>query len=355
MVIEDYTKLLGFIFQITNRTANNLTNIGRIDERISRSGFTPRVIKKVKEDSRSMTIHCSTKIEGNVLTLDQVKSLIDGREVMAEKKSIDEVRNYMKALENIDSYDVDLGGILGLHYGISLGVIKNPDASGKIREIQNYVGKERADGSIEIVYTPPPPGEVPSMMDELVKWIELANGNVHPVIQAGLCHYAIAMIHPFEDGNGRVARALATLILRKRGFDRRGIYSIDEYYLQNKSREYYSALKMADESEGNMTQWIEYYTTGVYYSVTKAFETMKTLEKAIDLNKRQKKALKHIMKHGTITNREYRKLNKVTNFTAHKDLKDMVVKDIIHAEGKGKATKYTVPQMEIVLEEVSVP
>lgn len=338
MVIED-TRLLGLKYRITNRTLNALTNIAEVHERILRSGFSPQMIKKVKKETLIESAHYSTRIEGNPLTLDQVRSLIDGREVIAERRSIDEVRNYVSVLENIADYTADLAGILGMHRDISGGVIRNPDASGRIRTIQNYVVKIDKRGRREIVYTPPPPEKVEPMMEELVSWIERYREEVPPVIQAGICHYAIAMIHPFEDGNGRVARALATLILRKRGFDRRGIYSVDEYYMDN-IHAYYEALQQVDRSKGDMTLWLEYFAAGIHHSVTRAYETMKTLEKSAGLNDRQQKALRFVIKHERITNSDYRKINRISKVTAAKELKEMVGKEVLEVKGIGRGTHY---------------
>lgn len=338
MVIED-SDLLGLRYQITNRAAINLAEIARMDEKILQGGFTPQIIRRVKRDSLTKSAHYSTKIEGNVLTLDQVKSLMDGRDVIAERRSIDEVKNYIKVLGNITTYTADLAGMLRMHGDISKGVLENSLASGKLREVQNYVVKEMLDGRREIVYTPPSPENVKPMMGELAAWIEKHEKEIHPVIQAGICHYAIAMIHPFEDGNGRVARALATLILRKRGFDRRGIYAMDEYYVRNLS-EYYGSLRMVDELEGDMTEWLGYYTAGVRHSVSTALETMQVLDRAASLNVRQQKALKHVVKHGHVTNSEYRKLTKVSKVTAYKDLKEMVDSGVLVEEGVGRAIRY---------------
>lgn len=344
MVIED-SYLLGLKYQITNKTAINLAEIARMDEKISQSGFTPQTIKRVKKESLTKSAHYSTKIEGNILTLDQVKSLIDGRDIIAERRSIDEVKNYIKVLENIDSYTTDLTDILRIHGDISKRVLENPRAIGKLREIQNYVVKETPEGHREIVYTPPPPGKVKPMMEELVAWIEKHETEIHPVIQAGICHYAIAMIHPFEDGNGRVARVLATLILRKRGFDKRGIYAMDEYYVRNLG-EYYGSLRVVNELKGDMTHWLEYYTTGVRHSVSTALETMRALERGAGLNTRQQRALKHVVKHGHITNREYRRITRVSKVTAYKDMKEMVDKGILVEEGVGRAIRYVMPRID---------
>ncbi len=342
-MIED-SDLLGLRYQITNRTAINLAEIARIDEKISQSGFTPQILKRVKRESLTKSAHYSTKIEGNVLTLDQVKSLMDGRDVIAEKRSIGEVKNYIKVLEDIDSYKADLAGMLRMHGDISEGVLKNPQASGKLREIQNYVVKGTLDGHREIVYTPPPPEKVRAMVGELAAWIRKHEKEIHPIIQAGICHYAIAMIHPFEDGNGRVARALATLILRKRGFDKRGIYAMDEYYVRDLG-EYYRSLRVVDELKGDMTQWIEYYTAGVRHSVSTALETMRAIERSTSLNARQQRALKHVVKYGHVTNSEYRRMTGVSKVTAYKDLKEMVNRGVLVEEGVGRAIRYVMANL----------
>jgi Fic family protein len=344
MAMED-TQLLGLEYQITNRTLNILTDIAEIHERITQSGFSPKIIGSARNEALTKSAHHSTKIEGNPLTLDQVKSLVDGREVIAERHSIDEVKNYVLVLENIDGYTADMPGIRRMHRDISKGVIRNPDASGKVRDVQNYIVKTDERGRQVVVYTPPPPGEVGSMMGELVSWIDKFGEDTHPVILAGICHYAIAMVHPFEDGNGRLARALATLILKKRGFDRRGIYSLDEYYT-NDLDAYYGALQQVREQKGDMTQWLEYFTAGVRYSVKRAHETMTALERTAGLNARQKKALKFTIRHGRITNTDYRKVNKVSKVTAARELGEMVEKEALELKGVGRGIHYVIPVRE---------
>ena len=341
MVTEE-TQLLGLRYRITNKVLNALTDIAEVHERILQSGFSPQIIKKVKKESLTESAHYSTRIEGNPLTLDQVKSLVNGRDVIAERKSVDEVKNYLKVLENIDSYAADLPGILRIHHDISKGVIRNPAASGRLRTVQNYVVSTDEKGRQEIVYTPPPPEKVKPMMEELAAWIEKHEKEVHPVIQAGVCHYAIAMVHPFEDGNGRVARALAALVLRERGFDKRGVYSMDVYYV-NDLDAYYGALRQVDEQKGDMTQWLEYFATGIYHSVARAYETMKALERTAGLNSRQQKALKFVIRQGRITNRDHRKMNKVSKVTAAKDLKEMADKEVLEVKGVGRGIHYVIP------------
>ncbi len=333
--------MLGLKYQITNKTLNNIVETTKLTEEIAKKRVPNSEFRKIKRETLAKTAHYSTKIEGNPLTLEQVKSLLDGREIIAKKRAINEVQNYIETIENIENYQskgrIHLDLLLKMHQGITKGVLENTLACGKLREVQNYIAK----GS-RIVYTPPPPEKVEAMMKELVKWINSdETKDLNPIIQAGICHYAIAMIHPFEDGNGRVARALATLILKTRGFDPKGIYAIDEYYERDRDA-YYKALQQVDKANGNLTSWLEYYADGVLLSIKTIHSVLNSLEKSKDLNQRQKKALKHTIKHGYITNRDYREINTVSNKTAYQDLKEMVKKGILEEKGKGRAKRYVI-------------
>jgi Fic family protein len=331
--------MLGLKYRITNKTLNNLVEITRVAEEIAHKKVTPVEYRRIKREFMAKTAHYSTRIEGNPLTLRQVKSLLDGREVIAQRRAINEVQNYIRVLEDIESYqregNITINYLLRMHRDITRDTLDNPLACGKLRDVQNYVV-----AGPRIIYTPPPPEKVEAMMMELVSWINSEEIKaLNPVIQAGVCHYAMAMIHPFEDGNGRAARALATLILRIREFDEKGVYAIDEYYERDRQA-YYRALRRVDESQGDLTSWLEYYTEGVLYSVNAILEVMRSIERSAGLNPRQRKALKHVIKYGYITNKVYRKINKVSNKTAYQDLKEMVEKRVLLEEGRGRAKRY---------------
>ena len=333
--------MLGLQYQITNRTLNNIVEITRLTDAITSKKIPPAAYRRMARETLAKAAHYSTRIEGNPLTLEQVKSLIDGREVIAQRRAKNEVQNYITVLENISAYHkegyISLEDVLRMHGDLTYGTLDNPMACGRLRDVQNYV----VSGS-RVIYTPPPPAKVKAMMDELVSWInsDEARG-LHPVIQAGISHYALVMIHPFEDGNGRVARALATLLLRIRGFDKKGIYAVDEYY-EGDREAYYGALRQVDEARGDLTGWLEYYTEGVLYSVNTIQGIIRSLERSAGLSHRQRMALKHVIKQGYITNKEYRRINSVSNKTAYQDLKEMVEKGVLVDEGRGRAKKYVI-------------
>jgi Fic family protein len=163
-----------------------------------------------------------------------------------------------------------------------------------------------------------------------------------PAVQAGIAHYELARIHPFIDGNGRTARALATLILTKRGFDTKKFFALEEYYNEDRPT-YYSALADADVKEGDLTEWLEYFLFGIAVEISRVEKTVIKLsgdrskkEKygQIGLSSRQIKAVGYIKENGQITNKEYQELCDVSQPTANRDLQDMVDKSVLKQKGK---------------------
>lgn len=115
----------------------------------------------------------------------------------------------------------------------------------------------------EVLYRPPDWGEVPELMADLVAWLNNPEAvALMPVLEAGIAHYELVRIHPFTDGNGRTARALATLILAIRGFDTKRFFALDEYYNQDRAS-YYEALRSVDPQTHDLTEWLEYFVQGI--------------------------------------------------------------------------------------------
>ena len=134
------------------------------------------------------------------------------------------------------------------------------NGKGNIEDIQVYVGNKITG---EIIFTPPPSNEVPILMEEFLAWLNSKKSSkLHPVIIAGISHYEFVRIHPFVDGNGRCARALATLILYIHDFDIKRFFTLDGYYDSDRIA-YYSALKSVNQKTLDLTQWLEYFLEGV--------------------------------------------------------------------------------------------
>ena len=162
---------------------------------------------RLRRNERIRTIHGSLAIEQNVLTLEQVTAVLDGRPVIAPPKDIEEVRNAYEIYEYLDRLNpTDTEDLLKAHGVMMRGLI--PDA-GEFRTRPVGVVNERR----EIVHFGTLPDYVPSAVGELMAWLK--DTRVHPLVKGCVFHYEFELIHPFSDGNGRVGRLWHTLILSR--------------------------------------------------------------------------------------------------------------------------------------------
>lgn len=312
----------------------------------------PKWEVSLRRDALIRAAHASTAIEGNPLTLEEVSLLAQGRKVMATRKAEQEVLNYLKVLENIEKYQeqgkITEKIILKLHKDVTKDVLEAPEHEGRYRELQVYVGN-RITG--KVIFMPPPLEEVPELMREFIEWINSNDSyNLDPVIVAGLSHYEFVRIHPFVDGNGRTARALATLILNKREFDIKKFFALDDYYDSDRTA-YYKALNSVDPETLDLTQWIEYFTDGVLLSISKIKE--KVLQLSIEkhkkgargqvaLTEKQTKIIEQIISNGRITSGQIQKMLKISRQAAHKEFIKLIELDLIEQKGAGKAIYYVI-------------
>ena len=339
-------------FEYDRKIVNNLVEITSAREIILNAYLIPKWDISLRREALIRATHASTSIEGNPLTLEEVNRLAHGKEVTAARKTKQEVLNYLGVLENIDKYQKDdritEKSILKLHKDITKDTLENPFYEGKYRDIQVYVGDRITD---EVIFMPPPPEKVPNLMKEFVSWL---NSNdffeLHPVLIAGISHYEFVRIHPFVDGNGRTARALATLILYLREFDIKRFFALDDYYDSDRTA-YYTALKSVDQKTFDLTNWLEYFTDGVLISISRVKEKVlrlsierKKKEKIgqIALTERQMKILEYIQRNGRITSGEIQKMFKISRQAAHKEIKKLISIDVIEAKGSGKAIYYII-------------
>ncbi len=340
---------------ITDKTLNNLTHTASAREIIEQSHLVPKWEAKLRRQAILHNTHSSTAIEGNKLTLEQVEALAGGKDVIATKKDKQEVLNYLEALEKIPRLakkgHIKIDDLLAMHRMIAKGTLENESDSGVFRNRQVFVGRRVVDGTgiREIVeYMPPLTKDVPGLTKEFIDWLNAGKTwDINPVIVAGIVHYEIARIHPFIDGNGRTARLFATLILYLSGFDPRRIFALDDFYDHDR-KAYYAALKTAQTNNNDLTQWLEYFTTGVAYSVKEASDaiakmgvTKKTAAKSqIALTPRQMKIVEYINTSGKVANKDLQLLFDISAQAVHKELVKLVKLNVVKPVGRGRSLHY---------------
>lgn len=337
-------------FTYTNKIVNNLAEIASAREVILNSYLVPKWEVSLRREALIRATHASTAIEGNPLTLEEVSALAQGRKVTATRKAKQEVLNYLNVLEKIEHYHkegvITERSILTMHRAITHETLDKPEYEGKYREIQVVVAN-RITG--EIIFTPPPPEDVPRAMTDFFQWLNSkAAFDLHSVLVAGISHYEVVRIHPFVDGNGRTARALATLILYLREFDIKRFFALDDYYDSDRPA-YYAALKSINQETLDLTGWLEYFTEGVLLSLSKVKERVlqlslekhkRDLKGQIALSERQMTIIEHIQRNGRITSGEIQKMFDMSRQAAHKEIKKLVELDVIEQKGTGRATYY---------------
>ena len=359
-------------YTITNRI---LKDIGRVDgarEVIMNAPLVPVWEAKFRKEAMERTVHHGTHIEGNPLSEEEVKDVLDGSEVIARDRDIQEILNYRNVLKFLDQIAAQIGGpastregeptpylitvetILEIHR-LATERILPEDISGNFRSKQVVV-KNSLTGQVS--YSPPPAVEVPYLVEDLINWVNSEQSKeVHPVIKAGVIHYELARVHPFTDGNGRVARAVATLVMFLDGYDIRKFFSLEEYFDSNPMN-YYLTLQavsnqlVLDTHERDLTPWLEYFVEGVAIELNRVKEKVQRISvdasikdrlggNQIMLNERQMMIMEYLHRNKGMTNKDFRKIfPDFSDDTVLRELKFLRQKGLVKKSGGTKKAEY---------------
>ena len=234
-------------FTITNEI---LSYVASISEKIGRITAINNLEAKpqLRKNNRIKSIHSSLKIEANSLSLGQVRDVINGKTVLGEQKEIQEVKNAYAAYEKITEIDPYSINDLKQFHGIMTKYVV--EESGDFRR-----GEEGVFNGDRCVFMAPSARLVPQLMDNLFDWLKEAQRSVHPLILSSVFHYEFVFIHPFADGNGRMARLWHTVILSKWKpvFE----YIPIESQIEKFQEEYYSVIAKC-HVDGESTTFIEF-------------------------------------------------------------------------------------------------
>jgi len=342
-------------FIITNRMLKNIGVIEASREVIDHAPLLPYYEKQFRNDALIRTVHYGTHIEGNELNLDQAEKVLAGQGVVARDRDIQEVINYRKAMEFIDNIRINDEGLMinenfikKLHK-ITVNKILPIEKCGEYRKTQVVI-KNNQTGQVS--FRPPEASLISAQINDLLVFIESSQDqDIHPVLKSGIVHYELVKIHPFLDGNGRVARALSTLILFLEGYDIRKFFSLEEYF-DSGATEYYEALQSVEKEGGNLTKWLEYFTQGLAIELSKIKEKVEKISvdgklreklggKPLLLSDRQLKIIEYIQQAGYLQNQAFESLfPMVSEDTILNELKVLLQNDIIKKQGVTKGAKY---------------
>ena len=291
------------------------------------------------------TVHSSTAIEGNTLTAQQVVDVLSGKSIYAQNIDIQEVLNYNHALSFAES------SVRESNFSVTQQTIRQinrlilkdirEDIAGVYRTKQVFVGD----------YWPPEHYKVSAMMDNFVAWINRPTPlDLSPILYAGIAHYQLVAIHPFEDGNGRTTRVLTSLLLLLHGYPVTSLVALESYYNRNRQA-YYQALSSADQyrvgGEPDLTLWLEYYTEGLLIEAERARSRLeeqvhreRNQSRKISLQKHQKDFLLAINQHGSARTADYIELSGLSRRGAYNGVKEMIRLGLVERLGAGRASRY---------------
>lgn len=304
--------------------------------------------------SYARAIHSSNTMEGVAATLNDAVAVVD-RETPGDPEDEDwlalvghrDAMDYVIQLSKEPSFAYNEGTLLGLHF-----MMMRHDLSkfpGRYRNGPVYV---TSMPSGRVVYEGPEASQVQPLMGELIATLN-AKDDSHPIIRAAMAHLNLTMIHPFKDGNGRMARALQTFVLARDGILDPRFSSIEEYVGTN-SDEYYSVLADVGKGEWRPEQsalpWIQFCLKAHYVQAqtlvqrveqtTAIWEKLEAEVTAKGLPDRVVNALMDAMYTGRVRSSGYRKSADVSAQVANRDLKQLVAANYLSAKGERRGRFY---------------
>jgi Fic family protein len=295
-------------------------------------------------------VHFSTKLEGNLLTYDQVTdALIGNTKNITSKRDLREVINYSKARKMLfdkanRGAELNKALLLGTHQELMTEIVAGK-LKGHYRQAQNVI---RQLNSKEIVYLPPEASDVDELMEGLFDWTKKSILEEVPVyVVAAIFHYYFVTIHPFMDGNGRTARLLTNYILLRNGITVPEYATLEKQH-ENYRDEYYNQLRQLqaptfyDISDTiDITPWINYWLDCLLKTYDEALERCESHpQHEIVLDYRLQKAVSLFKKHQILKASDYQALMGLGRTQAIEDLNRLIENKLISRIGKGRSQTY---------------
>ena len=310
----------------------------------------------------TMELTSSSEIEGENLDFKQVRSSI-ARRLGIETAGMVEASRYvegvvMMLLDATTHYDEPLtdkrlfgwhnvlfpSGMSGL-YQIEVARYR----SGEMQVVSGPMGREK------VHYQAPSPERVPQEMERFIHWINSDSG-IDDVIKAAIAHLWFVTIHPFDDGNGRIARALTDMLLARSEHTSKRFYSMSAK-IKLQRNIYYDTLEHTQRGDGDITDWILWFLQCFDQALDGTNETLSNvLDKAryweyfahLTVNERQRKLINMQFDgfFGKLTSGKWAKIAKCSSDTALNDIKDLLEKGMLVKNGEGgRSTNYSLTEV----------
>ncbi len=341
-------------FSFNLKIIQHLTSIERLYGQLLGEKLIPSLALKLSEENQILATHHSTSIEGNPLSPKDVTNVILNDQIPTVKSEV-EVKNYFHVLNTVfimarKKQPITTELTEKFHHELMNNIEKKD--FGKFRDGPVFVGHTT---KTEVVVKHNPPyhtySEIKNALAEVFAWLEDDSDMIHPLIKAGVLHHQFAYIHPFFDGNGRLARILTAYYLLLKQYEVVRYFILDDYY--DMDRQTYSDMLHSADS-GDKTEWLEYFLEGVAYSLQAAqariYDLKKsnleevTGEKRVLVTPREEEVLQIVIDKKAIKSSDIEESFDVTRQQAHALLSSLVKKDLLEKFGSTKSSYYKLSQ-----------
>ena len=313
--------------------------------------LSPQVRKRLEKRAADLEAYFSSHIEGARSTLDEALAFMKTGKKRSKDEGLQMIVNNRLALDAAAKHigkPVSDDLICRLQSILTENTHKDrPITRGEYRHGPVYVVNSRG----EAVYEGPPAKMVPDLMHSFIAWLN-DSPNLDPILKAGITHLYFVQVHPFDDGNGRTARALSNLVLASAGFRFINMLSLSDYF-DHRRPQYYRAIQDARLHGRDMTYFLIFYAEALLSKieeVKKEVEVEQRIGNIKDLllpeiyrrlNRRQIKALRLMIRSDEkMTTKLYCRLNKCSDETARTDFLSLVEMKIVVPSGKGRSSGY---------------
>ncbi len=330
--------------EITPRFARLLENIAEVRERIRGSLVHVPWVPSLVKDAMARAAWGSTAIEGCTLSLEAVRGLLEGKETPNyPEKHVRMAKNYLRALAWLEKKEkvniLEESQLLELHTLLAKGAVEEGPV-GAYRKVDVRAG----------LHVGAPWRKVGMLMQELLDWLNGPARELPSVVVAAILHFRTVDIHPFRDGNGRIARALSTWELYRKGFDTLHVFALDEV-LQEHRPLYIKNLQRVQIEGWNLGGWIEFIAEAILETLQRVDKRIQAIgprtTTPISISIRQEKLLTMLREHGAVGIREIAMALHVTTPGAHYVLRPLLGAGLVRRMGSHKGTKYTLARISL--------
>jgi Fic family protein len=358
----DWPRFSWDIAGISDQLAEVRHRQGRLIGRMEGLGF--RVREEASLHMLSEDVLKSSEIEGEVLDREQVRSSIARRlgidigALLPEDRDVEGVVAMTLDAAQNDSAPLTAGRLFGWHaalfpagrgdtHRIRVGAWRD-GSKGPMQVVSGPIGRER------VHFQAPDAGRIDAEMTEFLRWFE-GPAAIDPVLRAALAHLWFVTIHPFDDGNGRIARAIADLALARSDRCPQRFYSMSAQ-IRVERKEYYDILERTQKGPLDVTPWMSWFLGCLGRSIDGAEATLAAVRRKArfweshagePFNARQRKVLARLIDgfEGKLTSSKGAKLAKCSQDTAHRDIIDLVNRGILRKSPEGgKSTSYALAE-----------